>query len=145
MSVWYPGRRHRDAQQEIARLRALVEAYRQHDQLLAAKFGAALGFKGYSHNVESMADGVLAEITQLREALKVAQQALLEVRHAQDAGPSWYTKGGAGLYMQVHVWLRKGLQAVTRALGPYDEYGRYFKEDGEHARRPSPSGRPEEV
>ena len=39
------------------------------------------------------------------------QQALLEIRHAQNAGPGWYTNGEPGLKKQVRLWLDKGLKA----------------------------------
>lgn len=63
-----------------------------------------------------------------RAALKVAQQFLLEFSHAQESGPSWYTRGEHGMYSQVNLWLRKGLEAVQGALGPYDDNGQYLKE-----------------
>lgn len=68
------------------------------------------------------------EINQLRAALKVAQQSLLEFSHAQESGPSWYTRGEQGMYSQVNLWLRRGLEAVQGALGPYDDNGQYLKE-----------------
>jgi hypothetical protein len=68
------------------------------------------------------------EIRELRAALKVAQQALLEFNHAQECGPRWYTRGEDGMYAQVHMWLRKGLESVRAALGPYDDNGQYLKE-----------------
>ena len=68
------------------------------------------------------------EIGELRSALKVAQQTLLEFSHAQECGPGWYTRGEGGMYAQVHMWLRRGLESVRNALGPYDDNGRYLKE-----------------
>jgi hypothetical protein len=32
------------------------------------------------------------------------------------------------MYRQVHLWLQRGLEAVRKALGPYDDNGRYLKE-----------------
>jgi len=69
-----------------------------------------------------------AEIKLLREALKVAQQAILEFSHAQESGPSWYTRGANGMYQQVRLWLDRGMTAVSGALGPYDDNGEYEKE-----------------
>ena len=69
-----------------------------------------------------------AEVGQLRAALKVARQAILEFSHAQECGPKWYTRGEDGMYRQVHMWLRKGLNAVREALGPYDDSGQFLKE-----------------
>ena len=51
------------------------------------------------------------------EAMKVAQQALMEVAHAQSAGPQWYSRGESGLRAQVDMWVRKGLTALQAALG----------------------------
>lgn len=68
------------------------------------------------------------EIEALRAALKVAQQSLLEFSHAQECGPSWYTRGENGMYQIVHRHLRLGLEAVRGALGPYDDNGQYLKE-----------------
>jgi len=56
------------------------------------------------------------EIERLRTALKVAQQALMEVQHAQEQGPGWYTKGVNGMYQQTTTWVRKGLTATREAL-----------------------------
>lgn len=68
------------------------------------------------------------EIEQLRAALKVAQQSLIEFSGAQERGPSWYTNGKDGMYAQIRLWLRRGLAAVQGALGPYDDNGHYEKE-----------------
>jgi capsule polysaccharide export protein KpsE/RkpR len=54
-----------------------------------------------------------ARIVALEAALKVCHQALIEVDHAQSVGASWYTKGHAGLYNQVAMWVRKGLEAIA--------------------------------
>ena len=55
------------------------------------------------------------EIVQLRAALKVTHQALLEVAHAQKVGTSWYTRGERGLRGQVEMWVRRGLAAIADA------------------------------
>lgn len=68
------------------------------------------------------------EIEELRAALKVARQALMEFSHAQECGPQWYTRGESGMYAQVRLWMRRGHEAISKALGPYDENGRYLKE-----------------
>lgn len=52
-------------------------------------------------------------IRDLEAALKIVHQALIEVAHAQDVGPWWYTKGANGLYQQVAMWVRKGLDAIA--------------------------------
>ena len=43
--------------------------------------------------------------------IKTMQQALLEMEHAQSAGPGWYTNGEPGLKKQVRMWLYKGLKS----------------------------------
>jgi len=43
--------------------------------------------------------------------IKTMQQALLEMKHAQSAGPEWYTRGESGLKQQVRMWLDKGLKS----------------------------------
>jgi len=68
------------------------------------------------------------EIEGNRAALKVAQQSLLEFSHAQECGPSWYTRGTNGMYQQVSLWFDRGLKVVQDALGPYDDNGQYLKE-----------------
>lgn len=68
------------------------------------------------------------EIERLRAALKVTKQAILEFRHAQESGPGWYTRGVAGMYAQVQLWLERGSKAARDALGPYDENGQYLAE-----------------
>lgn len=68
------------------------------------------------------------EIEELRAALKVAKQALAEFSHAQECGPEWYTRGESGMYAQVRLWMRRGHEAISKALGPYDDNGRYLKE-----------------
>jgi RNA polymerase subunit RPABC4/transcription elongation factor Spt4 len=50
-----------------------------------------------------------------REILDVCQTALCEVRHAQEQGENWYTKGRTGLYYQVREWVTKGLAAIGKA------------------------------
>ncbi len=50
------------------------------------------------------------------EALKVARQFVLEVAHAQEVGPAWYTKGEPGMYQQVRMWLHRTNEAVESAI-----------------------------
>lgn len=56
------------------------------------------------------------EHERLREALKTARQALMEVQHAQECGPGWYTRGVNGMYQQTTTWVRKGLTAAREVL-----------------------------
>jgi hypothetical protein len=62
-------------------------------------------------------------IEALESAMKVANQALLETRHAQSVGDSWYTKGASGLYQQVDMWVRKGLAAIAATKSAFDAFG----------------------
>jgi len=55
------------------------------------------------------------QINELREQIKVLQQTLMEVSHAQRNGSSWYTRGENGLYQQVSMWLRRGQDAINKA------------------------------
>jgi len=50
----------------------------------------------------------------LIEQMKVINQMILEVRHAQYNGSDWYTKGDSGLYQQVSLWLGKGTDALFK-------------------------------
>jgi hypothetical protein len=58
------------------------------------------------------AESAEASLRIAREALKICKQALAEVRHAQEVGANWYTKTDVGLYMQVSMWVKKGLEAI---------------------------------
>lgn len=58
------------------------------------------------------------QIVKLRAALKVVHQSLLEFNHAQQCGPGWYTRGEHGMYQQVYMWLREGLDAINSCRGP---------------------------
>lgn len=68
------------------------------------------------------------EMEQNRAALKVARDAILQFDHAQQSGPSWFTRGESAMYQHVHLWLRRGLKATQEALGPYDDNDEYLKE-----------------
>lgn len=50
----------------------------------------------------------------VQTALSEAHQALLEVKHAQEVGANWYTKGSEGLYQQVSMWVRRGMAAIVK-------------------------------
>lgn len=47
-------------------------------------------------------------------SLKVIEQALIEVRVAQERGANWYTHGSDGLYRQIDLWVRKGFAAMAK-------------------------------
>ncbi len=51
------------------------------------------------------------------EVLDICQTALCEVQHAQEQGAKWYTQGDRGLYMQVRMWVTRGLEAINKARG----------------------------
>lgn len=55
-------------------------------------------------------------IKELEEALAVVQQTVREVRAAQRRGPSWYTKGAKGLYMQVDLHLYRAEEALKSII-----------------------------
>lgn len=48
------------------------------------------------------------------EQIKILRQMLLEVHHAQTAGPGWYTRGEDGLYQQVSMWIEKSRGALDK-------------------------------
>jgi hypothetical protein len=52
-------------------------------------------------------------MTPQKAAIEALEQMILEVRHAQSVGSSWYTKGDSGLYQQVRMWLDKGSKSLT--------------------------------
>jgi len=58
-----------------------------------------------------------ARIAKLEDALTVCNQFMLEVSHAMQSGPSWYTKGTHGLRQQIYMWIertRKALAALDK-------------------------------
>jgi len=61
-------------------------------------------------------EGAADEIERLRAALEVCNQMVLEVSHAQQCGPGWYTRGEDGLRAQVDMWVRKASTAIREAL-----------------------------
>ena len=56
------------------------------------------------------------ENQRLEAALEVCNQMVLEVSHAQQCGPGWYTRGEDGLRAQVDMWVRKASTAIREAL-----------------------------
>lgn len=108
---------------EIERLRPMAESWESYE--------AAQERKAEMQPVETTALVSVKderEIEELRAALKVAKQALAEFSHAQECGPEWYTRGESGMYAQVRLWMRRGHEAISKALGPYDDNGQYLKE-----------------
>ena len=88
----------------------------------------AMTLKADVERVVGAHTALLKDHVEARAALKVAHQSLIEFRHAQECGPSWYTRGERGMYQQVALWLRRGMEAVQSALGPSDDNGEYEKE-----------------
>ncbi len=101
--------------------------------------------EGINHDLCAPDGLVLVEIEKLRadglalltayarsqEALKVSEQALMEVAHAQTHGAKWYTKGEVGIYSHVRMWVEKGLTAIRASLA--------FHSDGGESSQPTPS------
>ncbi len=52
------------------------------------------------------------KIKELLEVIRVLRQTVMEVRHAQNQGNSWYTKGEEGLYQQVRLHLDRADRAI---------------------------------
>ena len=59
-------------------------------------------------------DETIKIINSLYNDLKTANQALLEVHHAQVSGSQWYTRGERGLSLQVSMWVKRGLDATGK-------------------------------
>ena len=64
------------------------------------------------HGAANQITTLKAQVGELERVLGVANQALLEVSHAQECGPGWYTQGEAGLYGQVRMWLDKAFKEI---------------------------------
>lgn len=54
------------------------------------------------------------EIEQLLAVKKVSEQFMLEVSHAMQSGPSWYTKGEDGLRHQIYAWIERMRKALEQ-------------------------------
>ena len=61
-----------------------------------------------------------ARVAELEGALGVCRQFRLEVAHAMECGPGWYTRGENGLRQQIHMWIDRAGKAL-QALGGDDE------------------------
>jgi len=53
-----------------------------------------------------------AVIAKQAAAIEVLRHTVMEVRHAQNVGAEWYTRGAGGLYQQVRLWLDKADAAL---------------------------------
>lgn len=58
-----------------------------------------------------------ADNERLRNVEKTARQFMLEVSHAMQTGPGWYTKGEDGLRQQVYRWIDN----MRKALSPQEQ------------------------
>lgn len=58
--------------------------------------------------------GLGNKVSELREQMKVINQMILEVAHAQNAGPDWYSRGENGLRAQVRMWVERGHIAANK-------------------------------
>lgn len=56
---------------------------------------------------------MMSEQEQL-QAIETIEQALLEIKHAREVGPGWYTRGAAGRYAQVSMWVHKAHEALEK-------------------------------
>lgn len=69
----------------------------------------------------AMKEAYAARLRLAVEALKIAEQARSEVRHAKEVGPNWYTRGERGMHAQVLMWDGKAGEAVAKALAAIGE------------------------
>ena len=70
--------------------------------------------RGFGGMVPPICDEAANEIEAMRDTIRTANQALLEVNHAQRNGSDWYTRGASGLYQQVATWVKRGLDATGK-------------------------------
>ena len=54
------------------------------------------------------------QVEKLEAAREVMKQTLLEITHAQQCGPGWYTRGASGLHQQVRMWINKANVAIKK-------------------------------
>ena len=59
---------------------------------------------------------------ELIEVIRVLRQTVMEVRHAQNSGPDWYTRGASGLFMQVMTHLDRADEAL-KSIAPLIDKG----------------------
>ena len=52
------------------------------------------------------------EHKRIKKQVKVLQQMVMEVSHAQQKGPGWYTRGTDGMFQQVQMWIGRGQAAI---------------------------------
>ncbi len=52
------------------------------------------------------------DINTLSEVIKILEQTVMEVRHAQQSGARWYTKGDDGLFQQVRLHLDRADKSI---------------------------------
>jgi len=54
-----------------------------------------------------------ADNEKLRAVVDTSRQFMLEVSHAMESGPSWYTRGESGLRKQVYMWIERMRKALA--------------------------------
>lgn len=78
---------------------------------------------GYIDALRSLLAQREERIKRLEKSIGTVHQALLEVAHAQEVGPEWYTRGESGLKNQVRMWVKKGLAAIDAMTAEAAERG----------------------
>ena len=69
--------------------------------------GAQVAWDNRTAHYEAKLADKDAEIAKQVAAIEVLGHMVMEVRHAQEVGAGWYTRGAGGLYQQVRLWLDK--------------------------------------
>ena len=59
-----------------------------------------------------------AKIAELEAVRNTANQFMLEVAHAMQSGPTWYTRGESGLRSQIHMWIGRMQKALAAQEKP---------------------------
>jgi len=86
-----------------ARLRELYDDY-----CMASVLG-----DGFAAKREAFILALNARLEAADSCFKIMEQFLIEVSHAQEVGPWWFTKGEPALIQQVDLWVRKGRTALA--------------------------------
>ena len=95
----------RDA--EIERLTAELDTIKRQ-----ASDATEFVLAGVNADLEMENRELRAERDALKDRLKIANQGFLEIAHAQECGPGWYTRGLNGMWQHVYMWVRRGLEAT---------------------------------
>jgi predicted nuclease with TOPRIM domain len=87
------------SQQRIAKLEAENAKLKEH-------------IKAMQETISGEALDMKEQNKRYKEALKTCNQFVLEVSHAMQCGPDWYTRGESGLRNQIQTWINKASEAV---------------------------------